>query len=165
MINIFKLLRCFKIILCYTLCDVSLASKLDIEKHSFFLAALHKIMLNSQTEPSGYDKLVDMDSESCIKSQDLLIETGHYLVEMFSSQKLYNGLITVHFNETVDCKGRKVRHLLKFLLTYCYALLFSIQTLSQTVTSQSSQPCRSNLYGTVSYTNAYESALSYGTVF
>ena len=59
-----------------------------------------------------YSQLTDLNTETCIESEMALSELGHYRIDLTVPKKMDNGLVTVHFNQTVNCEGRQVTYLI-----------------------------------------------------
>ena len=74
------------------------------------LTAHSQILLEDQSEQSDYGVLTDMKLQTCVNSTMMLsvYYVDHYRVNLIIPRKLNNGLVTVYFNQTVDCKGRQV---------------------------------------------------------
>ena len=55
-----------------------------------------------------YINLMDFNTEFCIDGQTLLRNMDHYRVDLVILKKIDNGIITVYFNQTVDCNETQV---------------------------------------------------------
>ena len=67
------------------------------------------IALEEQSNGSSYGMLVDMNVETCINAETMLQGNDHFMTELSVVQRIDNGLVTVYFNQTVECEGRQVR--------------------------------------------------------
>ena len=72
-----------------------------------FLSALANLTFEDETKDE-YVNLMDLNTESCVDGEALLQKMDHYRVDLVIPQKIENGTITVYFNQTVDCKKRRV---------------------------------------------------------
>ena len=73
-----------------------------------FIAARTPITIQNQSARTNYGNLFDIDTETCIDSEMALKDSAYYLVDLVIPQKRENGLVTVYFNQTVECDGRQV---------------------------------------------------------
>ena len=69
--------------------------------------AFTDLTLEEETEDK-FINLLDFDLEPCEDGEALLRNIDHYRVDLDIPHNIENGIITVYFNQTVDCRRREV---------------------------------------------------------
>ena len=72
-----------------------------------FSSALANLTFEDETKDK-YINLIDLKNESYVDGQTFLRKMDHYRVDLVIPHMIENGIITVYFNQTVDCKERQV---------------------------------------------------------
>ena len=74
----------------------------------FIYLAHSSLRLEEETKDDHVQLLMDFNPETCVDGEPLLQNMDYYRVDLVIPQKIENGIITVYFNQTVDCLERQV---------------------------------------------------------
>ena len=71
-------------------------------------SALAKVQLLDEAWRSDYQRLFDMNKETCLDSGMTLLQVDRPHLDLIIPQVGQDANITLYFNQTVDCEQRKV---------------------------------------------------------